>query len=258
MGEQAVHQSVVDNDEGGYRFLPALRFASAAVLAKEGRAIERGVLTAPLALADGFEAIRDWLEVVERPLSSLCGIELRSPAQISMEDFIAFNNQYLSHLDSWGLLRDGAPPLTRTNVAPFRAAPATPSIAAFSYTVERDEPRGCFVVSGVAEVATGCKYPDDIVRPGESSTDALVEKANSVAADVASIVTHLGGSWDDATTVHLYAAHPFAFELSRRVLSGIGVAPNQGIVWLDAAPPVDGLELEIDVRRYAAERAVVS
>ncbi|HEY1853259.1 MAG TPA: hypothetical protein VGG40_01615 [Solirubrobacterales bacterium] len=256
MEEQSVHQQVVANEEGGYRFLPALRFASAAVLAMDGMAIERGVLTAPLPLADGFAAIRAWLEAAGRPLDSLCGIELRSPNQISMDDFIAFNNQYLSHLDSWDLLRDGAPPLTRTNVAPFRGAPATPSIVAFSYTVERADPRGCFVVSGVAEVATGCKYPDDIIRPGESSSEALNKKASSVTADVGSIVAHLGADWDDAVSVHLYAQHPSVFEFSRRVLAAIPVAPNQGIVWHDAAPPVDGLELEVDIRRYAAERAV--
>lgn len=112
------------------------------------------------------------------------------------------------------------------------------------------------MISGVAEVATGLAYPDDIVRPGETSADALLEKARSVLDDVAALVNRLGGVWDDAASVHLYSVHPVAFDLMRTALAGIGVVPRNGIVWHDAAPPVDGLELEVDVRRYAREHAL--
>jgi hypothetical protein len=246
----------VDNEHGGYRYLPSLRFASGGVASLPGMAIERAALTAPLALGDAFAVIRHHLESAQRPLGALCGIELRSPSQITMDAFRRFNDDYLAHLDAWGLLREGVPPLTRTNVAPFANAPAEPSVVAFSYTVPEQRPTPSFVISGVAEVATGKRYPEDIVRPGETSVDALTEKARSIVEDVAAIVTALGGAWDDASSVHLYSQHEVAFALVRTVLADLGIVPAHGIIWHDAAPPVDGLALEVDVRAYAREHAL--
>lgn len=243
----------VDQAEGGYRYLPSLRFASGAVASLPGMAIERAVLSAPLPLADGFARLRRHLEAAGRPPSALCGMELRSPAQISMDAFRAFNDEYLAQLGGMGLLAGGAPPLTRTNVAPFANGPRTPSVLAFSYTVPEERSAPCFVVSGVAEVATGRRYPEDIVRPGETSADALTEKARSIVEDIRSIIAPLGVTWDHATAVHLYSQHALAYELVRDVLPAHGVVPVHGIVWHDAAPPVDGLALEIDVRGYARE-----
>jgi hypothetical protein len=248
--------SPIDNSPGGYRFLPSLRFASGGVLSLPGMAIERAVLMEPQPLDGAFTVIGRHLEEQGRAMSALCGIELRSPAQITMDDFVQFNDRYLAHLDAHGLLRDGVPPLTRTNVAPFASAPSMPLVLAFSYTVPEQRPASSFVISGVAEVATGLAYPDDIVRPGETSADALLEKARSVVDDVAAILDRLGGVWDDTVSVHLYSIHPVAFHLMRTVLAGIGVVPRNGIIWHDAAPPVDGLELEVDIRRYAREHAL--
>jgi hypothetical protein len=245
------------NSPGGYRFLPSLRFASGGVLSLPGMAMERAVLTDPQPLDEAFPVIKRHLGTRDRAMPALCGIELRSPAQITMSEFVQFNDRYLAHLDAHGLLRDGVPPLTRTNVAPFAHAPATPLVLAFYYTVPDPRPTESFVISGVAEVATGLAYPDDIVRPGETSADALLAKARSVVDDVTAILDRLGGVWDEAVSVHLYSVHPVAFDLVRSVLAGIGVAPRNGIVWHDAAPPVDGLELEVDIRRYAREHALV-
>jgi enamine deaminase RidA (YjgF/YER057c/UK114 family) len=246
----------IDNEQGGYRYLPSLRFAGAGVVSMPGMAIERAVLCAPRSPADGFDLVRRHLEEADRPLSALCGMELRSPAQISMDDFKRFNDVYLSRLDAWGLLRAGAPPLTRTNVAPFANAPQAPSVSAFSYTVPERRPAPSFVVSGVAELPTGARYPQDIVRRGESGPDALVEKARSVVEEIRSVLGALGAAWDDTTSVHLYSRHAIAFELQREVLHGIGVVPVQGIVWHDAAPPVTGLELEVDVRSCVREHVL--
>lgn len=246
----------VDNEQGGYRYLPSLRFASGSVLSLPGMAIEHAVLSRPLLLADGFAAIGRHLERVGRPKAALCGIELRSPAQLSFEAFRTFNDEYLSHLAAWDLIRDGAPSLTRTNVAPYANAPQAPSVLAFSYTVEEERAAPCFVVSGVAELPMGRRYPDEIVRRGETSPEALTEKARTVVEEIAENLALLGGTWDDAVSVHLYSLHALAFELQREVLAAIGVVPVQGIVWHDVAPPVAGLELEVDVRRYAREHVI--
>jgi hypothetical protein len=46
------------------------------------------------------------------------------------------------------------------------------------------------------------------------------------------------------------------FHWFREVLSERGIVPVHGITWHDAAPPIDLLELEIDVRRYGQEITV--
>jgi hypothetical protein len=74
-----------------------------------------------------------------------------------------------------------------------------------------------------------------------------------VVGAVATRVEALGAQWDNAVAVHLYSAHDLAFTLVRDVLSERKIVPAHGINWHDAAPPVELLELEIDVRRYGRE-----
>jgi hypothetical protein len=98
--------------------------------------------------------------------------------------------------------------------------------------------------------------PQDVIRLGETSADALLEKLRFVIGAVANRVAALGAQWDNAVAVHLYAAHDLTFPLVREVLSGRGIIPVNGITWHDAAPPVALLELEVDVRRYGREITV--
>lgn len=132
---------LVDNSVGGYAFIPGLPFASQGVRGLPGMAIEHVTLLEPITLPDGLDAIRRFLEARKRPIQAACGLELRMPDALSLGDFVSLNIEYLSHLDSFGLLRDAASPLARTNVVPVAAAPANVVIAAFSYTMpaEREE-----------------------------------------------------------------------------------------------------------------------
>lgn len=241
----------VENSSGGFAFTPStMSFASAGVIALPGMAIERALLPAPARLADGFEVARQHLERVRRPLAALCGFELRLPKPLPMEEFEGFNSIYRSQLAEWGLLlHDGSSPLARTNVAPVGNVLDGPAVLAFSYTVERAEPAPTFIVSGVAELAEPFRYPQDIVRRGETGRDALIEKARCVVDVVVARVKSLAATWDDSTAVHLYSSHDIAFALRRRLLPDMGVSPAHGITWHDAAPPVTDLELEVDVRR---------
>lgn len=243
----------VENERGGYAYDPGLRFASNGVVALPGLTIERATLTAPLPFADGFAAIERHLDAIGRPLDALCGVELRLPATLPLDGFVAFNDRYLAQLDGWSLLRDGTSPLTRTNVSPHVGAPEEPSVIAFSYTTPGELAAPAFVISGIAEMPLAANYPEGIVRRGETSEDALIEKARCVVEVVNGHIRTLGTTWDDGASVHLYSAYPIAFALSRQALAEIGVAPAHGIVWHDAAPPVTDLELEVDVRRYAGE-----
>jgi hypothetical protein len=241
------------NESGGYSFIPSRGFASGGVVASPGMTIVRAAFAAPMLLPEGFDAVRRQLDGAGRPLEALCGFELRMPQALSWSDFEGFNEGYLKQLDDWGLLREGASPLARTNVVPTGNQLAGAAVTAFSYTVQSSRPAAAFVISGVPELPEGYRFPDDIVRPGETSRDALIEKMRCVVDVIASRATTLGASWDDDASVHLYSQEATALELQRELLAADGIIPAHGIIWHDSVPPIVGLELEIDVRRYDSE-----
>jgi hypothetical protein len=243
----------VETAGAGYEFLPGLPFASNGVIASSGMIIQHAVFADPILFPEGFEAVRGYLDSVGRPVEALCGFDLRLPAARKLEDFLSFNNEYLAQLNAWGLLHDGSSPLARTNVAPVSGAPPRPAILGFSYTIDGSYRRKSFVVSGVPELPDDATGPQDIVRSGETSADALLEKLQFVVAAVAARVEALGVHWENAVNVHLYAAHDLAFPLAREVLAEQGIVPIHGITWHDAAPPVELLEVEVDVRQYERE-----
>jgi hypothetical protein len=240
---------------GGYSYLPGLVFASQAVVANPGMVIERACFPACLPLAEGFEAVRAAFERFDRPLAALCGFDLRLAAARRLDDFIAFNGEYLERLRSWGLLDGDDSPLARTNVAPIRGGLSEPGVLGFSYTAARDSPAQTFVVSGVPEVPDDASGPDDVVRLGETSPDALREKLTFVTEMLKGRLAALGIDWADDASVHLYSAHDTASTLVE-ILDEQDIHPIFGLTWHEAAPPVDLLELEIDVRRYARETVI--
>jgi len=243
-----------EHDTGGYSYLPGLPFASNGVTATPGMTIEHAVLPQPQPLPNGLDHIRRHLDRMGRPLHALCGLELRLPAALPMPAFRDFNEQYLALLDKWGLLRAGTSPLTRTNVVPSVNPPAAPTLLAFSYTTARKTSGPpCLVITGVAELTTGARFPDDVVRHGEVGIDALLEKAAYIIGEVNARITALGACWERADRVQLYCAHRAVFEIGRQVLGRIGAQPAHGLTWHDSTPPVLGLELEIDVRRHTHE-----
>lgn len=244
---------LVDNSVGGYAFIPGLPFASQGVRALQGTAIEHVTLLEPITLPEGLDAIRRFLEERKRPIQAACGLELRMPDVLSLEDFVSLNIEYLSHLDSFGLLRDAASPLARTNVVPAVAAPTNVVIVAFSYTMPVEREEATFVVSGVAEVPEGATDPKEVIRAGDTSVDALVEKANFIVDEISARIGVLGTTWDSAAIVNLYSAHDLVFLLKRELLSKRNIVPSGGLTWHDTKPPVFGLELEVDVRRYSHE-----
>jgi hypothetical protein len=243
---------MVENPRGGYSYLPGLGFASQAVVAAPGLSIERACFAQCLPLSDGFDAVSAALESLGRPLGALCGFDLRLPAARRLEDFLAFNGVYLEQLRSWDLLEGDSSPLARTNVAPLGGGVSEPGILGFSYTAARESPSKTFVVSGVPEVPDDAAGPDDVVRFGETSPDAIAEKLEFVVGLIRGRLSLLETGWPDDASVHLYTGHDASAALSD-ILERNEIHPVFGLTWHRAAPPVDLLELEIDVRRYARE-----
>lgn len=243
---------------GGYCYLEStLSFASAGVASLPGFAIEQVVLRRPVPLAEGFARVARHLQEVGRPLDALCGLELRIPQVMAWDDFAALNAAYVEQLDSWGLVIDGVPPLTRTNVSPGPAVAAEPCIYAASYSVLAERDVAGLVISGIPEITPGASYPAGVLRAGETSRDALADKADCTVDAVATYIRALGQEWAGDAQIHLYSEHEEIPALVRTALGRRGIVPVHGVVVHHVAPPVPDLELEIDVRRYAKVTTVV-
>lgn len=237
---------------GGYRFLPAFFQYSGGVAAAPGFAIERARFRRPLPLADGFAAVEAHLARLGRPPPALCACELRSPAQFTEEGFIAFNRLYVERLAAWGIFRDEVNPVARTNVCPPIDPPPVPSFYAFSYTVPGD---GGFVVAGSGESREGPgNYDERIVRLGDLSPAGLREKTLHVLDAMERRLAGLGFGWADATATQLYTVCDLHFLVADEIVQR-GAMPA-GLTWHWARPPVQGLEVEIDVRGIGREIVV--
>ena len=132
---------------------------------------------------------------------------------------------------------------------------AAPSFHAFCYTVAATGPLPTFIVAGSGEAVEGKgNYRDHTIRAGETSPDAMREKAVYVLGEMERRLAALGFGWRDTTASQVYTVHdlhPFlADEIVRR---GAACA---GLTWHYARPPVRGLEYEMDCRAVADERVI--
>ena len=149
---------------------------------------------------------------------------------------------------------EGSNPVARANVAPVVDPPATPSLHAFSFVRPNaglNHPT--FVVAGAGELRDGLLEPERIVRRGEISADALLEKAAYVLEVMEKRLAGLGAEWQEVTTANVYTAHALDAGLRDLVLNRIGPAARRGLFWHVARPPVVEIEFEMDVRGVACE-----
>jgi len=239
---------------GGYRFIPFQFQYSGGVVAEPGFRIERARFRRLLPLAQGFDAVEAYLASLGRPPTAFCACELRSPAQFTEAGFIAFNRIYVERLAGWGIFRDEVNPVARSNVCPEIEPPGAPAFYAFSYTVPDSGSGFVTAGSGEARGESSGSYADRIVRLGDQSPDAMRDKARYVLGEMERRMTALGFGWSDVTTTQLYSVydiHPF---LGDEIVAR-GAAPA-GLAWHYARPPVEGLDLEIDVRGLTRELAI--
>jgi len=241
---------------GGYRYIPAVFQYSGGVAAEPGFAIERMRFHRPVPLAEGFARIEQMLRDAGRPLAAFCACELRSPAPFTEDGFRAFNKNYAGTLQKWGIYDGTANPVARSNVCPEIDPPREPSFHAFSYTVAAADAAPSFVVAGSGEALEGkANYRDHTVRLGETSPDAIREKARYVLGEMERRLGALGFGWGDATATQVYTVydlHPFlADEIVRRG------AAHAGLTWHYCRPPVRDLEYEMDCRGIAIDRVIV-
>jgi len=192
------------------------------------------------------------LNALNRPSQALCGMELRSPRPFTFPGFSEFNAGYRSFLSERNILLDGLNPVARTNVAPEIAAPVEPVVYAFSYTIPARTECRTFVVAGSGELPEGSLEPQEIVRTGETSTDAMSDKARFVLGLMNARVLGLGANWNEVNVVNVYTVHDIGPYLASVLVPQTGNA-HHGMTWHYSRPPIQGIEFEMDVRGCARE-----
>jgi len=232
---------------GGYRYIPGVFQYSGGVAALPGFELVHARFASPVPLQQGFERIAAHLASLDRPLTAFAACELRSPAPFTETGFKAFNEVYCGTLDQWGVYRDGKNPVARSNVCPEIDPPAFPSFHAFAYTVKADDAPPSAVVAGSGEAAEGKgNYRDNTIRLGETSPDAIADKARWVLGEMERRLALLGHSWRGVTATQVYTVHDlFPFLATEIVPRG---AARHGLTWYFCRPPVVDLEYEMDCR----------
>ena len=243
-------------EPGGYRYVRGPFQYSGGVAALDGFAIERVRFKEPVGLEEGFQRIENHLAQIDRPNTAFCACELRSPEPFSEQGFIDFNRIYVGTLERWGIFKNEENPVARSNVCPEIGGPGEPSFQAFSYTVPADPGLPLsFVIAGSAESPEGgASYKERIIRLGETSAEALREKAQYVLGTMETRMAALGADWAASTVSHVYTVHDLHPFLAEEIIAR-GAAAS-GLTWVFARPPVVGLEYEMDVRGVYREHVI--
>jgi hypothetical protein len=238
---------LIGNPRGNYRFVPGIAPFSSAVIADPGYEIVHARLRELTPLEPGFAHLDRCLQAASRPRTALCGVHLRIPKPLTSQAFDEFNRPYIEGLRAWGLDVDGANPVARTNVALAVNPPAQACLAGFFYTVPASDAHPTFVVSGTPEVQARSAAGRQIVAPGEVSPAAMRLKAQCVLEVLEKRLSELEMNWDAVLSVNLYTTADIHALLPTLLLPAMGRAGRGGINWYYARPPVQELELEIDL-----------
>jgi hypothetical protein len=241
-----------DHPTGNYRFIPGITAFSSGVIGMPGHQIVHVTLGAPVPWREGFRRIDAHLREQGRGRTALCGIELRIPGAFTFDGFAKFNEGYRAVLAEWNILVGDDNPIPRTNVAPVFAPPTEPSLYAFAYTVPGATPVPTFIVAGAGEMGDRSQDADGIIRKGETSPDAMKEKARFVMGIMQERMRALGAEWTRATTIDVYTAQPI-FGCLEDILKPAGPAAIHGLRWFPSRPPIQGLEFEVDLRGVLRE-----
>jgi hypothetical protein len=105
-------------------------------------------------------------------------------------------------------------------------------------------------------VRDGLLESERILRRGETTGEALLEKADYVMGVMAERLEALGGDWDHVNRVNVYTAHPLDALLDRAVLPRLGTAARHGVCCHAARPPIREIEFEMDLRGVRSEQVV--
>lgn len=246
---------VTIHPSGRYRFLRGAPAFSSGVAASPGYQISHASLSMPIAWKDGLIAACNYLESAGLGSDALCAVELRCAGPHSMNSFSSFNDEYFSLLNSWSMLVNGQNPVARTNVAPVIAPPSETMLHAFSYVEPSEKSKASFVISGGAELPYHQIDRSYIVRLGETSADAIVEKAACTAKIMRHRLNRLELGDGDITQVNVYTKHSIGHVFDSVFAKQLPI-DRTGITWFYSQPPIVELEFEMSMRGVQRELTV--
>ena len=240
---------------GTYRYIPGNSAYSAGVAAEPGYDIVGLRFVKALPVPAAFLALDRELEARSLGSTAVVGFELRSPEPVDPAAFANFNAVYQELLAERGMLRDGVNPVARTNVAPVRNPPGDVVVSGV-FVVRRcaTAARADFVIAGSGE-ATGSPQPENIVAFGDASQEGLAQKADFVLREMRSRLTAVGAGPDDPNVINVYTQHEIC-GLPAMIERQLAAAGKYGYVHWRAAPPVTGLDFEMDCRHLSASEVI--
>jgi hypothetical protein len=101
---------------------------------------------------------------------------------------------------------------------------------------------------GAGELPEGSLDPHDVVRRGETSPAALIEKARFVMGLMEGRINGLGVTWADSTVTEIYTVFDIHGFLQKEILERMGKGAAHGVVWHYSRPPIESIEFEMDLR----------
>ena len=103
-------------------------------------------------------------------------------------------------------------------------------------------------MAGAGELVGGALANNSILRRGETSAEAIAEKARYVCEIMAERLHGLHGTWDEVTTINAYTIRPLHRLMEALLLPGLPAARRHGVTWHYTRPPVLDIEYEMDLR----------
>jgi hypothetical protein len=243
-----MNKYITDNPRGGYRFLRGIAPYSSGVVANSGYEIIHVRLASPMSWDAGLAAARRFVESRGLTQQAICAVELRCPKPHSLDGFSDFNQQYRALLEDWDMMVDGQNPVARTNVAPVLNPPDSTTLHAFSFSEPSDITQATVVIAGGGELPRRDLERQHIVRVGETSAEAMREKAECVVGIMRHRLDKLEVADELLTTIDVYTQHSIQHLLEDVLACGLPAIPRLGVNWYYSRPPVEEIEFEMDMR----------
>ncbi len=244
---------LTSNPQGGYSFLPAIEPYSAGVIAEPGYEIAFVTLQSTLPWRDGLIAAKSWLEARGLPVKSLCAVALRCAEPHSFNGFATFNQEYRCLLEDWEIIVNGANPVARTNVSPVVNPPAETHLYGFAFCQPSVLRERTYIVAGGGELPHRDLSREHIVRVGETTQDAMQEKAKCVTDIMRLRLERMNADESLLSAINVYTSHPVRSILEDTIIQQLPAAAHIGIRWNLTRPPVKEIEFEMDLRGVRQE-----
>jgi hypothetical protein len=242
------------NRAGNYGILPSGVAYCSGIVPDPGYEVVRAELQSWVPLEQAYGLIEGHLRSIGRPVQAFCGIELRVPAPLSLDDWSSFNVPYLRRLREWGLTFGDYSCVCRSNIALAVHPPATPSMCAFSYTIPTRAKGVTFLLSGQADIGADGR----IIAEGDTGPAAMQERTRFTINTVSDTLKRLGQSWAETTRIALFYVHDIPDLWGPTLLGSLGEPIRRGVLIHRARPPIAGGEVELEARAIRQELSITT